>query len=494
MKHVCKAFGVSSCSPSHRTTLARRRIGKAAGAAALASCFVCAGAAAAQEVQPAAAPVSSLEQAVEAAINTQPEVQARWEAFLAAGDDRRAVKGGYLPSVDVSGEFGKASREFDDRGWFTRDHAELSITQMLFDGFLVRSQLEEADQFRLARYYELLDETQTKALDAIIAYEDVRQYRETFRLAEQNRETHRSVLALIEQRTDSGVSNRADLQQASGRLALAEANMLTEQANLHDVSARFRRVVGSAPGETLQDFAVASDRVPESFETVVGAAVRNHPSLYAAAATVQAAKAAVQESKAAYYPKVSLAARTGTYRNTSSFDSEFDPRGRGEESFVGLNLTMNLFRGGADRARTDAAERRRNQSEELLAKACVDLRQTASIAWNDIANLKAKLAALEAHRVGSASVAAAYEQQFYIGRRTLLDVLDAKNEAFQAERSSAQARHELNKAYYRTLHAMGILLDVMGQSRAGMPAISEFDDDAQPPEAIDCGGWLGTSG
>jgi adhesin transport system outer membrane protein len=71
----------------------------------------------------------------------------------------------------------------------------------------------------------------------------------------------------------------------------------------------------------------------------------------------------------------------------------------------------------------------------------------------------------------------------------LLDVLDAENEAFQAERSYAQAQHELTKAYYRTLRAMGILLDVLGQSREGMPAISAFDDDAQPA-SIDCGGAL----
>jgi outer membrane protein, adhesin transport system len=447
---------------------------------------------AAQDAAPAPA-VSSVEQAVEQAINHQPEVQARWEAFLASSADRRAARGGYLPSIDVSGEFGTAEREFDDRGWFTRDYAELSISQMLFDGFLVRSQLEEADQNRLARYYELLGEVQDKALEAIEAYEDVRQYRETLALAEQNYQTHEQILGLIRERAESGVSNRADFEQAAGRLALARSNLLTEQANLHDVTARFQRVVGSRPAETLQDYAVASASVPADFAAVMNEAVQNHPGLYAANATIEAAQAAVAESKAAYYPRISATARAGTYRNTSSFDEQFDPRGRGEEAFVGLNLTYNLFRGGADKARTDAAVRRLYQSEDLRDKACVDLRQTASIAWNDITNLKARLEALDAHRIGAAKVAEAYEQQFYIGRRTLLDVLDAKNEAFQAERSHAQAQHELNKAYYRTLHSMGILLDVLGQSREGMPAISEFDDDAQPPVSIDCGGAIALS-
>ncbi|WP_114953919.1 TolC family outer membrane protein [Sphingosinicella terrae] len=450
------------------------------------------GSLAAQEMAPAA-PVATVDQAVDLAINTQPEVQARWEAFLAAGADRRAVRGGYLPTVDVNGEYGAATREYDDRGWFARDYVELSITQMLFDGFLVRSQLEEADQTRLTRYYELLDEVQSKALEAIEAYEDVRQYRETLALAQRNYETHQQVHALISERAQSGVSNRADLEQAAGRLALAESNMLTEQANLHDVTARFQRIVGRQPAEALQDFPVASARVPGDLEAVMTEALRNHASLYAANATVEAAKAAVSESRAAYYPRVSVAARGGTYRNSSSFDAQFDPRGRGEEAFVGLNFSYNLFRGGADQARTDAAERRLFQSEDLLDKACVDLRQSASIAWNNVNSLRARLRALEAHRIGAANVATAYEQQFYIGRRTLLDVLDAKNEAFQAERAFAQAQHELTKAYYRTLRAMGILLDVLGQTRSGMPSISEFDDDAQRPTSIDCPGAIASA-
>lgn len=456
----------------------------AAAVAALGAGFH--GAAAQESALPG--PVSTVDEAVVSAINSQPEVEARWQAFLAAGEDRRAVRGGYLPSIDVNGEFGAASREYDKRDWYGRDYVEASITQMLFDGFLVRSQLKEADQTRLTRYYELLDEVQRKALEAIEAFEDVRQYRATLALAQQNRETHEKVLGLIRERTESGVGAGADLQQAAGRLALAETNLLTEQANLHDVSARFQRIVGRPPSGALADYSVASTSVPTDFSSVMQSAVRNHPSLFAAHANTQAADAAVAEARSAYYPRVTLGARHGTYRNTSSFDSKLDPRGRGQESFVGLNLSYNLYRGGADKARASAAERRLSQSQELLNKACVDLRQTASIAWNNVMNLRAKLGALEAHRTGSANVAAAYEQQFYIGRRTLLDVLDAKNEAFQAERSYAQAQHELNKAYYRTLYSMGTLLDVIGQSRGGLPAISDFDDGARRPAAIECSG------
>jgi adhesin transport system outer membrane protein len=46
------------------------------------------------------------------------------------------------------------------------------------------------------------------------------------------------------------VGNGADLAQISGRLSLAQTNLMTEQANLNDVSARFARIVGVEPSKS----------------------------------------------------------------------------------------------------------------------------------------------------------------------------------------------------------------------------------------------------
>ncbi|MGE4409959.1 MAG: TolC family outer membrane protein [Sphingobium sp.] len=439
-------------------------------------------------VAPAQGKVATLAEAIGAAIDAQPEVQARWEAFLAAGEDRKAARAGYFPTVDVNGQLGRAARDYDRRGWFTRDHAEVAVSQMLFDGFLTSSRVAQAGQARLASYFDLLDAVQQKALEAILAYEDVRQYRATVALAEENLAAHADVVKLMKERESKGVGTSADLDQANGRYALAQANLLTEQANLYDVTARFQRITGRMPAENLADFAVASASVPAGFDAVLAQAVQKHPSLYAAHARVQEAKAAITEAQAGYYPRLSLDGRAGTYRNTSSFDSSIDPNERGEEAFVGVRMSYNLFRGGGDKARESAATRRLNQSKDLLNKTCVDLRQTASIAWNNVENLKVKMRSLDLHRQGAAKVATAYEQQFYIGRRTLLDVLDARNEAFQSQRAYVQAGHELTKSYYSTLNSMGILMDVVGQDRRGLPGVGELDSKGRLPSAIDCGG------
>ena len=53
----------------------------------------------------------------------------------------------------------------------------------------------------------------------------------------------------------------------------------------------------------------------------------------------------------------------------------------------------------------------------------------------------------------------AHKQQFTLGRRTLLDLLDTENELFEARKSYVNAEQTALVAHYRIFNAMGTLLD-----------------------------------
>ena len=57
-------------------------------------------------------------------------------------------------------------------------------------------------------------------------------------------------------------------------------------------------------------------------------------------------------------------------------------------------------------------------SDDLKNKACVDIRQTTTVAYNNVNNYSNQLQWLQRHRDESASVVKAYNDQFDIGRRT----------------------------------------------------------------------------
>ena len=423
---------------------------------------------------PAAEQSTDLLSVVQTTLDTNPELRAHLDAFHASTEDRREVFGGYLPSIDLSASVGQANRQFDNRSDYSRNYAEISLTQMLFDGFRVRNALAKADHTSRVRYYELLDEAETKALEASEAYLSVQRHRELVKLAQDNLANHQRVYEHIGQRAERGVSNRADLQQIEGRLSLARSNLMTEVANLQSVTARYQRLVGQLPAEQLQPYEVPAARIPAELGQVLRNVYANNPALYAAFENTEVTQAALRETKANRYPTLELGMRHGTYKNNNSFDNRTDPSSYGDESIIELRARYNLYRGGSDRAAERAAWQRISQAESLRDKTCVDLRQTATIAFGDVLNLQGRLASLEQHRTASAAVLVAYREQFDIGRRSLLDVLDSENEAFQAERAYTNGQYDLQIARLYTLHSMGELMNTLSLSSDAIPPLEDL--------------------
>ncbi|MFH7586806.1 TolC family outer membrane protein [Oceanimonas smirnovii] len=395
------------------------------------------------------------------ALEHNPEVRFQAEALRAQQAEQRKEKGAYLPSVDLDASVGVANRDYDDRGSFDRDYAELSVTQLLFNGFGTKGRVEEAGHQVTEEYFKLREEAENKALEVARAYLDVQRYRYLTELAQRNVDSHLEVRDQVIQRADRGVANKADLYQTEGRLALAQSNLRTELSNLQSVTARFQRLVGRAPGAHLDETLELSVGLPADLEVILDRVYRHNPALYASFANIDAAESAMTIAEANYYPTLELGLRHGVYKNNNSFDNRTDPSSRGEESLIELRARYNLFRGGSDKAARKAAYHRVSQAESLRDKTCVDLRQTATIAWSELQNLKQKTNLLLAHKESSIRVVEAYRQQFGIGRRSLLDVLDSENEAYQAERNYIQGHYDLLLTRAQVLNSTGELLATM---------------------------------
>src|SRR5690606_24373855 len=172
--------------------------------------------------------------------------------------------------------------------------------------------------------------------------------------------------------------------------------------------------------------------------------------------------------RSGYYPRAELRARGVTNRNQNSFDNRVDPDPWGDENAVEVGITYNLYNGGANRAAVRRSLEQVNRAKDLRDQACVDLRQNTQIAYNDSQRLREQLMSLQQHQLSSNKVRAAYAEQFNIGQRTLLDVLDAENEYFQASRALIIAEVDLELAYARSLAAMGSLLPALGIVREGL--------------------------
>jgi adhesin transport system outer membrane protein len=69
------------------------------------------------------------------------------------------------------------------------------------------------------------------------------------------------------------------------------------------------------------------------------------------------------------------------------------------------------------------------------------------------------------HVIASKDTQSDYVEQFKIGQRSLLDLLDTENELYQARRDFLAAEFDEISAQYRILHSMGLLVDALRVTR-----------------------------
>ena len=406
------------------------------------------------------------------AIENNPEVQEAWHAFKSSIYGVDAARSGYLPSVDVSASAGYERRNYGVEEEYNRNTAELSVTQMLYDGFRTSNTVDRFKRIQLIRYFELISQTEQTALEASIALLDVQKFKELVQLAEANLQEHESVYQQIEQSVGAGVARAADLEQISGRLSLAQSNVLTEYSNLHDVSARYLRVVGELPMNDIKQADLDEKNIPISVNQALDVAYKNSPSFYASLYNIEAQKANAKAQKAAFHPNVDLSARYGS--------QDRDELGQNEtrtEARVGIDISYNLYNGGLDSANLEQAYQDINIAKYQRDQSCIDIRQSLQIAYYNVTILEQKLPALDQHRASSTKVKIAYKDQFDIGQRTLLDVLDAENESFQSTRSYIVALYDRQSAILTMLKEMGKLLPALNVMSDKYPTLKELTDD-----------------
>ena len=407
-----------------------------------------------------------LRHAVEKALAKNPEVTSRFNAYRAAGDAVDVVRGGLRPRVDLNASVGIDRDKITSRAPSTespsRSGVALTLTQLLWDGLGTQREVERFGHDRLARYFDLLEATEQTTLEAARALYDVQRFQRLVALAEDNYVQHRYASQQIQSRFSAGVGRGVDLEQVNARLALAESNLTTESANLHDVMARYLRIVGEIPPQRTNatpPLAVLSAALPTSSAEVLNRAVVQSPAISAGIEAVRASRLSGQVRASAFQPRIEARVRSGVGRN---FDGVRDQR---RDSSAEVVLNWNLYSGGADQARVRQQVNLLAQAEDLRDKVCQDVRQTAAIAHNDTRTLTEQLVLLDRNTLAIEKARDAYRQQFDIGQRSLLDLLNSENELYTARRAYANAEYDRALAFARTHASMSQLAAQLGFAR-----------------------------
>ena len=419
----------------------------------------------------------SLEQAVAFTFDTHPELRVAYSRFKVSEKQIEQAESGYWPTIDLTAGIGYEYTDSsitrrqignqDGTAELERREIGLSLKQELFSGYHTQSEVERSRYTTSADQWRLLGIAEDLALKVSKVYIDLIKAEQLVALAEKNLAAHQEIYEQIKQRTDSGFGSSADLSQINGRLAKAYSNLIASKNNHLDVQVTFYREIAQRPNNLVIPYPDAS-LLPKTEAEGLRLTLHNHPVIKSSASDIKAARAQYRSAKSNYYPKVSFELNANFNDNLDGQDGSFgipDVGGSNDEVVAMLRFSYNLFSGGKNDAYAKETAYKIIEAKDLNSNVHRQVTEGFILSWNAFEQLNLQKKYIKMHVISSKDTQSNYKEQFKVGQRSLLDLLDTENELYQARRDFLDAEFTEISAQYRILHAMGLLVDSLRVTR-----------------------------
>lgn len=415
----------------------------------------------------AVAPDGSIKDTVLSTLYFTPDIKQFQEYRQAAEHDVKRARSGWLPRVDA--RFGWGGEQWssastrnskntgygrNDTGFYEKSDVSIVLQQTIWDGLATSSRYDMAGAKLDSAMYRLLDNSEASTLDALLAHVEVYRQRRLVALSETNVQNHKDILASQKDRHRHGASSMADVTQTQSRLSRAQATLTETRAALEVAMAQYKRLVGKEPA--VLEAPYRPERPYPSLESLLLSSQNHNPKIKALKADVEAAKAQIKLDQSAYHPQVYLEA-----------GPSYSWHGQGSNTYdwgtgVMLRVSWNLFNGLYDHYNVKGDAARMRQAREQMRSQVELITQESASAWSALKSAMEQTKFFESAVSNSTQTRDAYRQQFNVGQRSLLDVLDAENELYSSSLQLVTSRLNEVATHYKLKAIGGELLASMG--------------------------------
>jgi adhesin transport system outer membrane protein len=396
--------------------------------------------------------------AINQAVTTHPGIGEAAANRRATEAEMRQVQGTLLPQVRLEGKVGRHRFNQQDvvppptnnnttlRGY----EGSVVVRQLLFDGLTSINEIWRQAARVDAAAYRLRERTELIALDAAEAYIDVVRFTHLVTLANENIAAHRRILANVEARFQGGRAGEGDLEQVRERVEAAIAVRAQFVQQLDEARAVYRRTVGIEPHNLRVPGRLRG--LPASKDSSLAITLRHNPTIQAGEADRDAARHGFNATTGTFLPNVAFEGRATRGRNIGTV------AGDQTEASAFVVATWDIFRGGQNAwRRAEFAERYEEQTmrHARLQREAFELIDKA---WAARTITSDRMAALNRQIAADRRVIEAYTKEYELGQRSLIDLLNAYNQLFNARVSLESTRGTAVFADYQLLAAMGQLV------------------------------------
>ena len=429
----------------------------------------------------------SMQEAISVAMQSNPEILQAQYNKEAIEFERKQAQGLFLPRVDLEGSAGVRRLENQTRRTLGIADDELYPLELslgaewtVLDFGRRRGELHRQAARVDGASLRVVERSEFIALQVARQYLDVLLQQRVLAASQDNAAFHRALVNDLGQGVDQGSISIADRQQAEERLQAAIVRQEEAQQDLNNATITLRRLTGLDIAQVSVPPNLASAMAPSADEAV-GLARTEHPLVREAMADVDAANAAAASAEGDLYPTFGLEVRGRIGDDIDGF--------RGETNDLQARAVMrwNIWDGGINRAKLQEMIRRSSESRYRLHQVQREAEEDVRTAWSTLTTQGNVVTALTRQSQVSDDLLLSYRSQFNVGRRSLLDVLDAQNTRYSTQVRLETARFSQLFAQYQALAATNRFLsalDVAPGAGSGEMEREEFNYGPSAPAEL----------
>ncbi|HJM60489.1 MAG TPA: TolC family outer membrane protein [Alphaproteobacteria bacterium] len=434
-----------------------------------------------------AACAQSLQESLASSYVGDPRLLAERAALRAIDEGVSSAQSGWRPTVSINGSVGKRYQNntlgtgVSSSNWTLPASADLSLSQPLWRGGAITAEAEVAENRVFAARANLVVVEQQVLLESATAYMTVVRDQSVVGLSINNERVLERQLQAARDRFEVGEITRTDVAQAEARLADTVAQRIRAEGNLEVSRADYQRSVGFLPGELAFPDLEAFLPLPGTKDEALAYATQRNPAIISAGFNDRAALFDISVAAAALMPQLSLDSALRRNWDPNSFFSETDT------AEIIANVTVPLYQSGAEYARVRELQQTAVQRRRQLDDARRAVRKTAGQAWEELNAAEAGIRALKSSVNANEIALEGVRQEADVGARTVLDVLDAEQELFEARVALVRAETDAAVAAFRLTEVSG----AMTAAALRLP-VTLYDPLAHYDDVVDK--WIGFGG
>ncbi|TCM59858.1 adhesin transport system outer membrane protein [Acinetobacter calcoaceticus] len=370
--------------------------------------------------------------AIQQTLNRHPLISQSIANLASQNANIDVAKSGYYPQL--SGGIGTGDMTTGERG---RQLISLNATQMVYDFGKVKSTVDEQRAKLITSQAGVLVTIDEIALQVSNAIVNIKRFQEVTRIANEQIVGISRIAEIADLRAKAGISSQADPVQAQSYLEAARSNLIAQQTQLRIYEERLRTLLG-------YDVANKNWQIPNNLIDVSNIYaeidLQTIPRMIQAQSAVDVAKLQKKQVDLSRYPTLSVKGSLSQALNGVNPNNNKDD---GFYNSIMFEASSNFYQGGATASRSRAASFAEEAARSQVNSVYMEVLNQTRATRENVENKQRQTAVLANQQAISIRTKELYQEQYKLGTRTVLDLLNAEQSIHSTNMQLENLRYDI---------------------------------------------------